>query len=171
MKTNEQKAFDFAADTIKQLITLSTAIIALTITFSNDIVGANISNSSSIYWAWGLFLASVIFGIWTLMALTGTLQPMKKKKKANQENEEQKEQNGEPENEEESININGFNVKLPAGLQILTFIVALIFTVIFGVSSIVSQKDKLDPKDCIEIIKRSEYELVKPVSIDTLKVK
>jgi len=177
MKTNEQKAFDFAADTTKQLITLSTAIIALTITFSKDIVGAaNISNSSSIFWAWGLFITSVILGIWTLMALTGTLQPMKKKKKTDQDTEEQAEQYAEAENKEEPININGFNVKFPAGLQILTFVTALIFTVNFGISSINSQKIKLETKDCfdkdcIEIIKHSEYELVKPISIDTLKVK
>ncbi|KQT20825.1 hypothetical protein ASG31_16700 [Chryseobacterium sp. Leaf404] len=35
----EKKAFDFAADTVKQLITLATGIIALTITFSKDILG------------------------------------------------------------------------------------------------------------------------------------
>lgn len=169
MKTNEQKAFDFAADTTKQLITLSTAIIALTITFSKDIIGAaNIANSTSIFWAWGLFIASVIFGIWTLMALTGTLQPMKKAK-TDEETE------SETTNKEEQININGSNVKLPAGLQILSFIAALVFTVSFGITSINSRKEDSKREVCIEkefaeIIKRSECELIKPISIDTIKV-
>lgn len=185
METNEQKAFDFAADTTKQLITLSTAIIALTITFSKDIIGAsNITNSSSIFWAWGLFIASVIFGIWTLMALTGTLQPMKnksepKKEDTNDENSndtsEVKQQSTETTNDE-PFNINGFNVKLPAGLQILTFISALIFTVNFGITSIKSSKEnpKLEnntKNTHIEIIRRTEYEIIKPIIIDTVKVK
>jgi len=39
MKENQKKAFDFASDTTKQLITLSTAIVTLTVTFSKDIIG------------------------------------------------------------------------------------------------------------------------------------
>ncbi|QCK16540.1 hypothetical protein [Mangrovivirga cuniculi] len=158
MKPNEQKAFDFAADTSKQLITLSTAIITLTITFSKDIIGvANISNSSSIFWAWGIFILSVIFGIWTLMALTGSLQPMKNVKTIEESNSSTNDSSNE-----ESITINGLNVKIPAGLQILSFIAGLILTVNYGITSINSQKEEsqmeaFSKKKCVGIIKKLEW--------------
>ena len=60
MKENEKKAFDFAADVTKQLITLSTAIITITITFSKDII--NLADSAAknyLLWAWILFIATV----------------------------------------------------------------------------------------------------------------
>ncbi|PKP11491.1 MAG: hypothetical protein CVU08_12150 [Bacteroidetes bacterium HGW-Bacteroidetes-3] len=172
MEENVKKAFDFAADATKQLITLSTAIIALTITFSKDIVGAaNIGNSFSIFAAWILFIISIVFGILTLLALTGTLQPISKKKKAEESDSESQEQ----ESTVKPISINESNIRLLSGLQIGTFIAALIFTVSFGFSSINSSKKELEEngcieKDCIKIIKRSEYKLIKPTSIDTIKV-
>lgn len=159
MKTNEQKAFDFAADTTKQLITLSTAIIALTITFSKDIIGAsNITNSSSIFWAWGFFIASVIFGIWTLMALTGTLQPMDKKIKNKEKTKTESEKT-----EEELTNINGFNIKFPAILQILTFIAALIFTANFGMNSICASNDKTNSNIENHTEMKEQNKLMKPI--------
>lgn len=172
MKTNVQKAFDFAADTTKQLITLATGIIALTITFSKDIIGASeLSNSALIFWSWGLFIFSIFCGIWTLMALTGNLQPMRKKKddKEQTENEETKENH----DEESVININTNNVKIPSVLQILSFISALICTVLFGANSITNNSNKKTDcnGDCIEIIKKTEYQLVKPRKIEKLNLK
>lgn len=172
MEENVKKAFDFAADATKQLITLSTAIIALTITFSKDIIGAaNIGNSYSIFTAWILFILSIVFGILTLLALTGTLQPMSKKEATNKSDTE----STETESTTIEISINASNIRLLSVLQIISFIAALIFTVSFGFSSInSSEKKTLDKgcieEDCIQIIKSSEYKLVKPISIDTLNV-
>jgi len=171
MKTNEQKAFDFAADTTKQLITLATGIITLTITFSKDIIGASeLSNSSLIFWSWGLFIFSIICGIWTLMALTGNLQPMKKKT-----NEKEKTENEEVEEiitEECEININTNNVKIPSVVQILSFIIALIFTVLFGVNSIKNSNKKNDSnEESIEVIKKTEYQIVEPKKTEKLTFK
>lgn len=39
MQEQRKLAFDFARETTKQLITLSTATIALTVTFSKDFLG------------------------------------------------------------------------------------------------------------------------------------
>ena len=72
-----EKSFDFAADVSKQLITLSTAIITVTITFSKDILGGGTDTNK--YWllaAWGMFVVTIFFGVWTLMALTGSLEPI-----------------------------------------------------------------------------------------------
>jgi hypothetical protein len=70
-------AFEFASDLTKQLITLSTGIIVITIAFTKDIL-SRISKSQR--WllgsAWVLYLISVICGIFSLMALTGALAPL-----------------------------------------------------------------------------------------------
>jgi hypothetical protein len=54
-----QKSFEFAIDVTRQLLTLSTAILALTVTIARDIQG----DADLLVWASGLFLASLVFGI------------------------------------------------------------------------------------------------------------
>lgn len=73
-----QKAFDFYADATKQLITLSTAIIAVVITFAKDILG-NLPwlAKLSLMAALTCYLVSVWYGLGTLLGLTGALQPFK----------------------------------------------------------------------------------------------
>jgi hypothetical protein len=69
-----KKAFDFSADLTKQLITLATGIITITITFSHDFVKNPAAAPKGLaYTAWYFFLASIFFGILTLSALTGDL--------------------------------------------------------------------------------------------------
>ena len=70
----KEKAFDFAADIAKQLITLSTAIIAATTAFHKDIFG------HEPHWrlvfmclGWVSFLLSTLGGIVVLMGCTGAL--------------------------------------------------------------------------------------------------
>ena len=126
MEKNKEKAFDFASETTKQLITLATAIITLTVTFSKDVIGS-INQELRIYLAvtWGIFILSIILGILTMMSLTGTLDPMK-----NDENEK--------DNQEKpmDMSINGQNVKNFSKYQILTFLIGLILTVVFGYKSL-----------------------------------
>lgn len=108
-------AFEFARDTTKQLITLATGIIALEITFARDFakaVDAGTRCYALISWLFLLF--SVIFGIWTLMALTGTLGAKDKSV---------------------PVSIQGMNVRLPSILQIFTFLLGLGFTVFFGIKA------------------------------------
>src|ERR1700677_3089562 len=76
-----QKAFDFSADLTKQLITLATAIIALTITFSKDFLHAPSAAPRWIpYVSWYCFLASIGAGIFALSAMTGHLDRKDKTK-------------------------------------------------------------------------------------------
>src|ERR1022692_1741891 len=73
MDEKDKKAFDFAADLTKQPTTLATGTIALTITFSKDFLQKTPASARLwALWAWGVLLASVVFGIWTMMALTGS---------------------------------------------------------------------------------------------------
>lgn len=78
-----KKSFDFASDSTKQLLTLSTGILALTITFGKDVYqGVPAASKDLLMQAWIGYLASILFGILTLFALTSTLEPKRKKKAA-----------------------------------------------------------------------------------------
>ena len=174
MEENQKKAFDFAADTTKQLITLSTAIITITITFSKDLT-SNINEDSlwCIFAAWGLFIISIFFGIFTLMALTGSLQPLPKKEKG-KEKQTKNEKEAKDKAQKETFTINGTNVRLPSIFQILTFIVGIIFTVIFGFKSFSAnelQPNKQMNSEEITIIKKTEYKVKPTTKIDTLQIK
>jgi len=175
MKENEKKAFDFAADVTKQLITLSTAIITITITFSKDIVSNFANNPAKNYllWAWILFIATVFFGIWTLMALTGSLQPLKKNAK-NKKTETETVSNTE-QIVEVDCSINTGNIRFPSIIQILCFIVALSFTIVFGFSSLQNSKAETNTKSLnnteLKIIRHTEYKIKPDSTVDTLTVK
>lgn len=113
-------AFEFASDLAKQLITLSTGILALTITFTKELLG---SVPRGKVWAlkfcWATFIISILFGIWTLMALTGTLTQVV--------------------SPPECPNLElAFNVRFPAALQISTFVIAMILLIYYAVSGISS---------------------------------
>lgn len=105
-------AFQFAQEASKQLISLSTGLIALEITFAKEWIRTADQNVKWLAEAsWMAFLLSVIFGIWSLLALTGTLA----------------------ESSEAAPSIRSKNIRLPAALQIVLFVVGILFTVLFGV--------------------------------------
>lgn len=115
-------AFTFASDLSKQLITLSTGILAITIAFTKDIVKRISSlGACALAVAWFFYLLSVICGIWTLMALTGTLAPL------------------EPMSGELAL---GQNIRDPAAYQIYSFLIATILIIIYGILSIVLYRSK-----------------------------
>jgi hypothetical protein len=68
-----KKAFDFAAELTKQLITLATAIIGAVVTFLDKTHLETKLNSCAFTAALVSYLVSIIFGALTLMALTGNL--------------------------------------------------------------------------------------------------
>ena len=109
-----KKAFDFAADLAKQLITLATGIITITITFAKDFLPREATPDAK-RWAmcaWCAFLISIVCGVWMLMALTGTL--------------DQKPGKSYP------ISTRGSNVTIPAALQVLFFLAGLLLTIVFA---------------------------------------
>jgi hypothetical protein len=109
------KAFAFAQESTKQLLTLSTAVLALTLTFLKDV-----ADKSAPKWiisvGWIGYVLSIVFGILTLMALAGNME-------------------GEG-GDSSQPSIYAGNIRLLAGLQVLTFIGALGFTVWFGIKAI-----------------------------------
>jgi uncharacterized membrane protein len=102
-----QKAFDFAQEVTKQLITLSTSIVALTITFLHDIIGGGTSGDGLLKAAWILYASSVVFGVLALMALTGNL-------------------------EQQNPTVYAGNVRAMSIVQVALFLAALAFTIAFG---------------------------------------
>jgi hypothetical protein len=69
-------AFQFAADFSKQLITLATGVIALSITLQKEIIKEPSRRAvRALRIAWVLYLLSILGGVWSLMALTGSLAP------------------------------------------------------------------------------------------------
>ncbi len=127
MKESQKKAFDFASESTKLLITLSTGIIALTITFSKDFIG---DTSSVSIWplvtAWIFFFLSIFFGILTMLSLTGTLLP----KDIDFD---------EIEAHEKDLSINGSNIIGKSIAQIICFLIALILTGLFAYQSLDSK--------------------------------
>src|SRR4051794_6060142 len=74
MDESTKKAFELAQDTSKQIITLATAIVALTLTFFKDFTsGAPGFSRVLMAIAWFVFLISIIAGVSHLLALTGSL--------------------------------------------------------------------------------------------------
>jgi hypothetical protein len=109
-----KKAFDFAADSTKQLIGLSTGIIALTITFAKDILGGlGPGLRAMLAIAWFVYLLAILFGSWTLLALTGTLEPVKE--------------------QETKATIRGTNVTCPSTLQIAMFLLATLLVIVVAI--------------------------------------
>jgi hypothetical protein len=188
MKENQKKSFDFAADTTKQLITLATAIITLTVTFSKDIIGVgNDYPKTLLAWTWGVFIASLFFGIFALMALTGTLQPISEDKKAkkekNPENDADKKakvtlaekiiadaaSQGVPLQNiaEEDYSINQTSIRLWSILQIFSFIVGVIMTVVFGYQLLQNKTQNKHQNDYM-IVRQSKLGADSTIYIDTL---
>lgn len=109
------KALDFAADVAKQFITLSTGILALTITFAKEIGGGPSQGAPLLLGlGWVLYLLSILGGLWTLLALAGEIEPL---------------------GVANSPSIRRSNVVTPAIFQIVAFLVGtgLIVAYAFGV--------------------------------------
>jgi hypothetical protein len=119
-----KEAFTFASDVTKQLITLSTGVVALTITFSKDILGGvsderikalffawEVKETHLLAGAWLVYLLSIIFGIVTLMTLTGNLERSR------------------------SDSVYAGNIRLFSGVQIVLFLAATFAIIRFGIAT------------------------------------
>jgi hypothetical protein len=68
-----EKAFESAGQTVREMLALATGVIALTVSFAGDLIPRG---SRAVPWmtaAWITLSASIFFGILTLMAITGNL--------------------------------------------------------------------------------------------------
>jgi hypothetical protein len=119
-----------AADTTKQIITLSTGVIALTVTFLEKIVQPQTTGLAHRDVPWTMFVAWILFGLailaalLTLGAITGTLDALDRK------------QNGLTTDNDQNKAIeklsNGCNVKTPAVAMGLLFVGGMALTIATG---------------------------------------
>ncbi|WP_299111935.1 hypothetical protein [uncultured Winogradskyella sp.] len=102
MKEEKTKSFDFASETTKLIISLSTGVITVILTFSDKIL-----KDVEIKW---ILITSIIFllfsilsGLMVMMALTGSLASYK---------------NIKP-------NISTSNIKIPSVVQLFSFVISM----------------------------------------------
>lgn len=110
---NNLAGFVSANDLAKQLITLATGILALSITFIKDVLKIN---GEVVTWplktAWVAYLLSICFGIWNMMGITGsTFDAIAKP------------------NDPVTYKL---NIIIPASLQIVAFLAATSFLTWYG---------------------------------------
>ncbi|MFE1947294.1 hypothetical protein [Streptomyces massasporeus] len=107
-------ALTAASETSKHVLTLTTAVVTITISLAKDIVAD--ATSSDLVWlqlAWLAHAISVLTGVGTLLALAGTVSES-----------------------DDTTSIYSTNIRLPAALQMTFFALGLAFVVIFGVLAI-----------------------------------
>ena len=114
MDDQTKAAFASASEIAKQLITLASGILALEVTFAKNIMDSKLDQTAKYLLAgsWILFLLSVLAGVSSLLALTGSL------------------------GQHDSLTpktIYGSNIRIPTLFQILLFLGGLGFTVWFGI--------------------------------------
>lgn len=108
-------AFEYASDLAKQLITLSTGVLAVSITFTKDILGGVPPRGvTALKVAWVLLLLSTLAGAWTLAALAGSLAPI----------------------DGGGVAAIGWNVRYPAMAQELLFAAGVVFITGFGLAAL-----------------------------------
>jgi uncharacterized membrane protein len=115
-----EKAFDYAADATKQILTLSTAVISATVLLSRDYVRAlPFFTKASLVFSWFVYLFSAFCGVWTLLALTGTLERSYSRNSR--------------------ITLYAPNIQTPLLLQIFSFLLATLLVIMFGIQLIAEQ--------------------------------
>lgn len=115
----EKKAVDAASEIAKQLITLSTGVIAVSLTFCKDVFDGHGSRGLLVA-SWVLYLVAICFGVWTLMAIAGTLDPGSASLAA-----------AAPEPDARRPFL-GRNVRVPAALQVIGFVIATALSIGYG---------------------------------------
>ena len=140
MNTQNQMAFEFAADLAKQLITLSTVILALTITFTKDLLKRVPSRKLwTLKAAWVGYFLTIVFGIFSLMALTGTLAPRTERSESKQVTEKTADLADKPAthhpNEVKTIEI-AQSARNYAKVQVLSFLTATILVIVYGITTL-----------------------------------
>jgi hypothetical protein len=115
MDDQTKAAFASAADSSKQLITLATAMLTLEVTFSKNILETPGPLAQFlIAISWVCLLLSVLAGVLTLLALTGSL--------------------GSTTAPPTAGGINSSNITRPAMFQVVLFLAGLLLTVVFGMT-------------------------------------
>jgi hypothetical protein len=119
-----------ATETTKQIITLSTGVVTITVTFFDKFGPAAEDGTSTLTWtlivAWGLYGMAILLGLVTMGAITGTLDSLDRKS------------NGQAMTPVQTAAAEGMsmgrNVRLPALGMSACFFLAMVLTIWSGLS-------------------------------------
>lgn len=169
-KDMKLKSFDFALSTSKQLIALSTAVVAFSVTFSNELFGgtSNVYALVVLFISWLVFLYSIWEGVSTIMGLTGSLNSGERTIPAT----------GQQPERTEDVSIYDANISKSAKKQINSFVAALLLTIVYAgimmyLKSTSPLKDTNAPVTTgseLRIIRHSTYSVQDSIRTDTLSV-
>lgn len=117
-----------ALETAKQVIALSTGVITLTVTFLEKIIQPQAGTARHVPEAlkvgWIAFGFAIVFAIWTLMAITGSMNALDRQARKLQLNEHH-------EAATQSL-AEGVNVRVPAALMLVCFAVGIVLVIVSG---------------------------------------
>jgi hypothetical protein len=117
-----------ALETTKQIITLSTGVIALTITFLEKIVQPTTTAARqfpiTLKLAWICFGFAVVFAVWMLLAITGTMNTLDRQARGLTLNKAQ--------TAAAAALIDGLNIRLPTLLMLASFVGGTLLTIVTG---------------------------------------
>ena len=105
------KSFDVYQDTAKQMITLATLIIGLTITYFKDLIVDTGGEKKILLIPFSIFFISIVCGVITLLNLAGTL--------------------GSPEIPDKDVSIYRRQIGMWMKGQVLTFLAAILIDALF----------------------------------------
>jgi len=122
------KGVDLANNLAEGLITLAIGILTITITFIKDIFKGDIKKyKRTIAASWILLFLSIMAGIWSMMALSGSLINVDKL----------------PRIDEHMFD----SARVPAGFQVLLFLAGVFLVIRYGVIGVNNSKGDALPKD------------------------
>lgn len=113
----EKEALGLAKDSTTQLITLATAITTISVTFIDDILGGeSLFEKYLIFLIWISMTLSIIFGVFTLLGLTGMAAQA---------------------SDESPPHIYASNIKILSSINIFSFAVGMLLVLIWGIFKLV----------------------------------
>lgn len=130
MKEYKIKSFEFATDLTKQLITLATLLVGISITFFEKF--AIISGKWVLIASWILLFFSIISGVFALMAITGTLNKITDS------------------NSEKQYSIYEKNIRILSITQIFAFLIGVLLIIIYSSMINIDDKTPVLAQNCVQ---------------------
>lgn len=183
VKERIKLSFSFAGDVVKQLIALSTAIVTLCVALTDKLFSSEAVQIHSIWLlvALGLFVLSILCGLLTMMAMTGTLG----KPKEGNDNEEAAEEIKKKEEggvkKDKDVNkgtIYQGNIRVLMFFQLASFFLAIVLAMVFVVvaafsspnSGVEKEKPATEQTNSIQVLRTSSYTVIDSLQVDTVRL-
>jgi len=181
-KERIKMSFGFAGDVVKQLIALSTAIVTLCIVLTDKLFS---SEAAHHHYGWllaalVLFVISILCGLVTMMAITGTLgKPEDEKVADDKTTDASAHEVSEPQKKDlNKGTIYQSNITLFMYGQTVTFLLAIVLSVVFlfvaacsdGDDTTKAEKPREETGKGIQVQRISSFTVIDSMRVDTIKV-